>query len=90
MGEQAFLTEEEHEILDLTSKLAERVRAWLGDGPAARGDWAELAGAIHVVQRQVLSNAAARAYPGRYRMAGRTFGDAVRACGTSDDEATAD
>lgn len=66
----ATLTAEEHLIIDLASSLAGEVRRWLGDGPAAAGDWAEVASAIHVIQRMVMSQAAVRAYPDKFRHVG--------------------
>jgi hypothetical protein len=45
----------------------------VGDGPAREADLAELTTAIHVIQRAVMGQAAARAYPGQYR----PFGEVI-------------
>lgn len=66
-----LLTPEERRCLDVSGELAGRLRAIIGDGPTAHGDWAEAAAAIHVLQRMVMGNAAARAYPTEYRLLGQ-------------------
>lgn len=38
---------------------------------AAHNDWAEAAGAIHVLQRMIGAQSAAREYPSKYRLLGR-------------------
>jgi len=65
-----LLSSEEMEALDLTGKLASLCRRIVGDGPEAVLDWNELAGHIHVVQRTILAQAAARAFPGEFRLLG--------------------
>jgi hypothetical protein len=42
----------------------------VADGSTREDDLAELRAAIHVVQRAVLAQAAARAYPGEFRLLG--------------------
>ena len=67
------LTADEHRALALSADLAKAVRRIIGDGPAAAGDWAEAAAAVHVVQRMIAGQAAARAYPARYRLLGQVI-----------------
>jgi hypothetical protein len=45
----------------------------VGDGPTRAADLAELTAAIHVIQRAVMAQAAARAYPGQYRPLGEAI-----------------
>lgn len=76
MAEVEMLTELEHEAMDLTAQLSRTMRAIIGDGLAAEGDVAEMVAAVHVLQRMILSQAAARAYPDRYRpLGGNAPGD---------------
>lgn len=70
-----LLTADELHALALTSALAGAMHEIIGDGPAAHGDLAEAVAAIHVLQRMIGAQAAARAYPQRYRLLGRAFGD---------------
>lgn len=71
--ELTMLTPLEEEAVALSGKLAGMVREIIGDGPCADGDWAEMAAAIHVIQRAILSNSTARQYPGVYRGLGETL-----------------
>lgn len=65
------LTDAEHRVMDLTAEVWNTlVREVVGDGPARDGDLAELAHDIHRIQERVLAQAAARAYPDRYRLLG--------------------
>lgn len=49
--------------------MAERIVA---DGPTRESDLTELATAVHVIQRWIMAQAAARAYPGEFRLLGGT------------------
>lgn len=66
-----LLTADEHQVVEDLGAVAGQIRSLCGDGPVATGDWKELAAAIHVLQFRVLAQAAARAYPDRYRLLGR-------------------
>ncbi len=71
----AALTSLEHETLELTAKVANNLRAIIGDGPQAAHDWNEAAAKIHDLQHLILAQAAARAYPTTYRLLGQQFGE---------------
>jgi hypothetical protein len=66
-----LLTADEHEAVRMAGRLytfiAERVVA---DGPTKDDDLAELRAVVHVIQRAVLANAAARAFPTEIRKLG--------------------
>jgi hypothetical protein len=62
-----LLTAEEHEALQVSARLANLLRQIIGDGPQASHDWNEAAQRIHAVQHMILAQAAARAYPEKYR-----------------------
>ena len=65
-----LLTETEHEAMDLTAELMRAMRQIMGDANIA-GDLNEAAAHIHGIQNMILANAAARAYPDRYRLLGQ-------------------
>jgi hypothetical protein len=66
-----LMTEAEHHAMDLTAELWNLLAGEvILNGPGGHGDREELAAAIHVIQRMVLGQAAARAYPDRYRLLG--------------------
>lgn len=68
-----LLTEDEREALRLSGDLANRCARIIGDGPSAAADWAEMAAHLHVIQRTIMSQAAARAYPDQMRLLGGTI-----------------
>ena len=70
MGVTGLLTDVELAAVDLTGQLARLVRQIIGDGPNAAADCTEAAHRIHAVQDLILAQAAARAYPERYRLLG--------------------
>jgi hypothetical protein len=67
---EATLTDDEHQAVALTAELWNLLCTIVDDGPSRDGDLAELCHHIHAIQRTVLAQAAARAYPGRYRLLG--------------------
>jgi hypothetical protein len=70
----ALLTEAEHRAIELTAELVNLVcTEVIGDGPSRTGDVREFAAHVHAIQQQILSQAAARAYPDRYRLLGRSL-----------------
>jgi hypothetical protein len=64
------LTAAEHRVMGLTVDLWHGLGLIVQHGPARSSDLGELACHIHAVQRAVLAQAAARAYPDRYRLLG--------------------
>lgn len=73
-----LLTADEHRAIDLLSELNGLLGRIVGREEPARGnDLFELASHTHVLQNAVLSQAAARAYPDRYRPLGGALFEAV-------------
>lgn len=68
-----LLTTQELEAMDMTAQLANKIHEIIGDGPTASADWSEAAAEIHVIQHRIMAQAAARAYPERFRLMGRTI-----------------
>lgn len=69
-----LLTDDELEALDLTAKLANALhRICCPPGSTYPHDWNEVAHHIHGIQHTILSQAAARAYPDRFRLLGILF-----------------
>lgn len=65
-----LLTPPELEVMDRTADLVNMVAGVMGHGPTREGDWAEFVFHVHGIQRMILKQAAARAYPGRFRLLG--------------------
>lgn len=66
-----LLTDAEHRVMDLTVQLVNLLAGEvIADGPGRVGDVNEVVHAIHIIQRMVMGQAAARAYPDRYRLLG--------------------
>jgi len=68
-----LLTEAEHRVVDLSSELAVELHGVIGHGPSRAQDLRETFAAIHMIQNAVLAQAAARAYPERYRLMGEAL-----------------
>jgi transcriptional regulator with XRE-family HTH domain len=69
-----LLTDAEHRAMELTCELYNLLcRQVIGDAESRSGDVRELVGHVHAVQHMILSQAAARAYPDRYRLLGETL-----------------
>lgn len=69
-----LLTDGEHRAVEMAAALWNHLRgAVVGDGPTRDADLGELCAHIHAIQQAVLSQAAARAYPGEYRLLGETL-----------------
>lgn len=64
------LTADEIAVIQHVADLWNALCKIVADGPSREGDLAELAGAIHVIQRAVMAQAAARAYPDWLRLLG--------------------
>jgi hypothetical protein len=68
------MTDAEHRAMELTAGLWNHlVSEVVADGPSAAGDLRELVVHIHGIQHAIMSQAAARAYPDRYRLLGGTL-----------------
>jgi hypothetical protein len=70
-----LLTADEHEAIDLTGQLANLMGRIVGEGPTRTGDLNEVVQRIQAIQHMILAQAAARAYPDRYRLLGGTFNE---------------
>jgi hypothetical protein len=71
-----LLTDAEHRAMDLTVELTNLIcNEIIGNGRTRTSDINELVGDIHAIQRTILKQAAARAYPDRYRLLGGEVGD---------------
>lgn len=68
-----LLTDEEHKAMQLTADLYNLLCRIVGSGRTRSGDLAEACIHIHALQHAVMSQAAARAYPDRYRLLGDTI-----------------
>lgn len=72
IDDPCLLTAEEHDAVDhlgAAARILARITNPTGRHGGA-GDWAEAAAAIHALQNMILRQAAARAYPDRYRPLG--------------------
>lgn len=65
-----LLTSDEMVALQHLTDAARTIRRIIGEGPQAIHDWAEAASRIHDLQHLVMAQAAARAYPGAFRLLG--------------------
>lgn len=71
----ALLSKAEFDAMDLTGKLVELVTGEIiGRGPTREGDCNEFVHHVHNIQRMILKQAAARAYPDRFRLLGEVVG----------------
>ena len=69
-----FLTESERKAVRDSGLLFQLLaNDIVGHGPTREADLTELTTAIHVIQRAVMAQAAARAYPGQYRPLGEVI-----------------
>lgn len=68
-----LLTELEHEAIEDAGKLWNKLNTIVGNDETRSDDLAEFYTAIHAIQRGVMKQAAARAYPDKYRLLGETI-----------------
>ena len=68
--DNSLLTYKEREAVELVGQAASLIFEIITENGGLANDADEIAQACHIMQRFVLSNAAARAYPGEYRMLG--------------------
>ena len=76
---EAALTAEEHELMRALCGVAASFYGIISreDGRSREGDYAEVVFHIHALQNMVLAQAAARDYPGRYRLMGQEIEQAA-------------
>jgi hypothetical protein len=67
-----LLTDSELDTLDLAARLADQYALIVDYGPSRTADLAEFGHHIHAIQQAVMAQAAARAYPERFRLLGAT------------------
>lgn len=65
-----LLTDDEHQAVQMLGEVANMMGRIIGDGLTRRGDIAEAVHHVHNLQRMILAQAAARAYPAQYRLMG--------------------
>jgi hypothetical protein len=66
-----LLTDDERNAVRMAGRLYAHIRdSVCGHGPTRADDLAELRASIHHVQRLVMAQAAARLYPGEFRLMG--------------------
>jgi len=70
IADRAVLTDRERDIIHDAGQLWNDICTAIPDGPTRDADLLELIGAIHLVQRYFMGQAAARAYPDQYRLLG--------------------
>lgn len=70
---QDLLTDAEHDLIDALGRCNLAFAAVVGDGPNSDEDRREFRTHVHACQQQVMSQAACRAYPDRYRLLGHTM-----------------
>jgi hypothetical protein len=68
-----LLTEDEDTAIQAAGHLWNLLCKIVGDGPTRGADLNEMVVHVHAVQHFVMAQAAARAYPNRYRLAGGTI-----------------
>lgn len=70
-----LLTEVEKDAMDTTSALWAQLNEVVAQGVSRDSDLKEAMFHIHGLQRMIMSQAAARAYPSDYRLLGTSFGN---------------
>lgn len=71
MFEQPLMTPEEHHAVELSAGLWNYISEHVvADGPTRDADLREIMAHVHGVQRAIMGQAAARAYPDQYRLLG--------------------
>lgn len=78
--ESGLLTDRELAAAELAGRLWSELCQVVGPGPTRGADLGELVVHIHAIQQAVLSQAAARAYPDRFRL----LGESLRLAAVSD------
>lgn len=79
-----LLTPDELHAMEVTVELVNTLARVVADGPTRDQDIRELVDKIHQIQQTIMSQAAARAYPDRFRLLGETL-TAEYCCPHNDD-----
>lgn len=69
---EPLLTDKEHELIDALGDCADLFGEIILDGEEQEGDTSEVGSKICTLQNMVLAQAAARAYPDKYRLMGNS------------------
>lgn len=64
------LTDDEMRVIDLAAEIANLMKTVIGDGTSRSGDLNEATIHIHGIQNMVMSQAAARDHPNKFRLLG--------------------
>jgi hypothetical protein len=72
MANDELLTTLEESFINKAGELMNLYKLICGHSATRQADMAEMCGHIHVIQQAVMAQAAARAYPELYRLAGET------------------
>ena len=67
---EGLLTDSEHAVVEQAGRLWNAICAAVPAGPTRDADLRELIPHVHAIQHAFMANAAARAYPDRYRSLG--------------------
>ena len=70
-----YLTEEEFAAMNLSAALSNLMGTIIGSGPTRLDDLREFVVHMHAIQNMILAQAAARAYPTRFRLMGNFVKD---------------
>jgi hypothetical protein len=73
VGNQVLLTDDELQAMDISAELANLVGRIVGDGRTRQADLREAVHHIHALQHSIMAQAAARAYPKKFRLLGETL-----------------
>jgi len=74
---EELLTQEEHDLAATLATVVNKFATLIKENGNNIHDLNEVVNVIHILQDKVLANAAARAFPDRYRLLGATsFGEA--------------
>jgi hypothetical protein len=73
MAQAPLLTAEELKTMDLLVEVANRFSRIVGEGRSRHADLTEAVFHIHGLQRMVMAQATARAFPDTYRLLGETL-----------------
>ena len=85
-GTVAGLTPAEHDLIAKVGDVAADFMDLVGEGDTAVADWMEILPHLHALQQAVMSQAAGRVHPDRYRLLGNDSGGVSPRVGQSVDD----